>query len=281
MLMAIGCTPEQTVTIIVNEKAHLQLDGKIPSNVFQTKANVPLDAGRSIGVYVVDATSGSTDSIHTTEVANKPMVVLTDGSISGDPIFLQEGKDYKVYSYSPRVTTVTDPREIPFAHGVDLLYADEATIVKALKGRNTVNLLYNHKLSQIKFKLIDDRDALTKEQYPFSEATFEVSGFYKDCLLNLETGKINRGEIDNNIKIIRQDFPVCFIPSTANMNLIIKVVIPGVITGEQIITGNISTLFESGHSYSFNIKVATTRLDVVGSLVDWIPVDEDVIITSM
>jgi hypothetical protein len=277
-MVAVSCSKEKTT---INEKPYLALKGK-SLNVVPTKADKPLETGINLGVYVVNVTAGSTDSLTNTTINNRPLSVLSEGVISGEAIYLEEGKDYDVYAYSPRVAAVSDPKAIPFAHGTDVLYTDvNKTLRGVSKGRNTVNMVFAHKMSQIKFFLLDDRDQATKDTYPFSDATFEVFGFYKDVLLNLETGKITRGAIDNNIKITKQNTPVCFAPSTSLMNLSLKVTIPGATSGEQSFTGEISNTFLAGNSYSYNIKVSTTRLEITGVVTDWISVDPgEVVVTE-
>lgn len=278
-MVAISCSKEKTT---INEKPYLALKGK-SLNVVPTKADIPLETGINLGVYVVNVTAGSTESLTNTTINNKPLSVLSDGIISGDAIYLEEGKDYDVYAYSPRIADASNPTAIPFLHGTDVLYTDvNQTLRGVTKGRNTVNMIFTHKMSQIKFFLLDDRDQATKNAYPFSEATFEVFGFYKDVLLNLETGKITRGEIDNNIKITKQNTPVCFAPSPSLMSLSLKVTIPGAISGEQqSFTGEISNTFLAGNSYSYNIKVSTTRLEITGVVTDWVPVDPgEVVVTE-
>ncbi|MBP1631144.1 MAG: Fimbrillin-like [Bacteroidetes bacterium] len=277
-IFAVSCSK---ITPVVNDKPYLAMEGK-SMNIVPTKADIPLETGVKLGVYVVNVTSGSTDSLENTTISNKPLSVSSGGAISGDAIYLEEGKDYDVYAYSPRVADVSDPTAIPFTHGTDVLYTDvNKTLRGVSKGRNTVSMIFTHKMSQIKFFLLDDRDQATKDAYPFSEATFEVMGFYKDITLNLETGKITRGAVDNSIKITKQDTPVCFAPLTSLMTLSLNVTIPGAISGKQSFSGEISNTFLAGNSYSYNIKVSTTRLEITGFVTDWVPVDpEDVVVTE-
>lgn len=278
ILIAVSCSKDNT---LIKDASVLSLKGK-SLNIFPTKTNIPLEAGKKIGVYVVNVTSGLSETLSTSIINNRLFSVQTGGLITGDVIYLNVGNDYDVYAYSPIVNDQPlDPNSLPFLHGTDLLYADvNRSLRNVLIGENTVDLIFVHKMSQIKFALIDDRDEITKILYPFSGAHFEVTGFYKDFTLNLANGTISIGVIDNTIKITDQNSPVCFVPALEDMILTIKVTIPGATSGEQILTGVITKSFISGNSYSYNIKISTTTLNITGSVIDWITVPTDDVVVK-
>jgi hypothetical protein len=274
------CTPsEQPIIIIINEQQpHLSLNG-LMSSIVNTKSTIPFKAGSNMGIYVVE---GVSNSITNANVSNSLMVALTDGKFAGDSIYLKEGCTYKLYAYSPWTENITDPRFVTFNHGTDFLLADDISLTSIKKGENSIGLIFYHKTAQVEFNLVDERDLQSKQLFPFSNASFEVSGFYKDCYLNLETGIISPGKIDKDIKITTQDTPFCFIPSVDIMKLNLSISIPGVNSGEQHFTGQISNQFICGRSYSYNILVKTTGVDIKASIVDWIPVEPgDIIITNI
>ncbi|MHC1690033.1 MAG: fimbrillin family protein [Bacteroidales bacterium] len=265
-----------------NNESLLVLKGK-SVNIVPTKANIPLSEGLKLGAFVLNVTTGSEETLSSAIIENKLLTVDEGGNITGDVIYLNAGKDYDVYAYSPRVTGAPlNPNAIPYTHGTDVLYSDVNRTLRGVSiGINTVDMVFLHKMSQIKFSLTDDRDQITKNAYPFSGATFEVTGFVKDFTLNLETGEITRQAVDGTVKITEQNIPVCFAPSTSAMTLPIKVTIPGAISGEQTFTGSVTATFISGNSYSYNIKISTTSLEITGSVTDWatVPTD-DVIVTQ-
>jgi len=265
-----------------NNDSSLILKGK-SFNIVPTKANIPLSNGLSLGAFVVNVTTGSPETLSSAIIENKLLTVDAGGNITGDVIYLNAGKDYDVYAYSPRITGAPlNPNAIPYTHGTDVLYSDVNRTLRGVSiGINTVDMIFIHKMSQIKFSLTDDRDPVTKNAYPFSDATFEVTGFVKDFTLNLETGEITRQPVDGTVKITEQNTPVCFAPSTSAMTLPIKVTIPGAISGEQTFTGSVTATFTSGNSYSYNIKISTTSLEITGSVTDWVTVPtDDVIVTQ-
>lgn len=278
-LLAGSCSKSNPIK---NEPSYLVLNGKTLT-IVPTKADIALEAGTKLGVYVVNVTIGSTETLSSTTIANRLLTVQQGGVISGDAISLNAGNDYDVYAYSPIEQSIPlDPQKIPFIHGTDLLYAGVSKTLRGVSvGKNTVDMVFSHKMSQIKFTLSDNREQSAKDAYPFSNASFEATGFYKDFTLNLETGEIVLGEIDNSVKISQQDTPFCFAPASEDMILPIKISIPGVISGEQTFSGEISCRFIAGYSYSYNIKIFTTSLDIKGSVTDWVTVpSDDVILTQ-
>lgn len=276
-ILALGCSKDKADK---TGEAYLVVKGKTV-DIVPTKANIPLSEGVNLGIYAKNVSSGSTETLQTSIVANRLLSVGAGGGVSGDAIYLKLGKDYDVYAYAPRVTSPADPATIPFTHGTDLLWAGVNETLRGVDiGENPVNMSFVHKMAQIKFALADDRDQEAKDTYPFSGASFEVTGFYRDFTLNLETGTVNLATIDNSIKITQQNNPVCFAPALNAMNLAVKVTIPGVTSGEQVYTGIVSSTFLQGNSYSFNIKISTTSLSISGTITDWVPVSGDDIIVT-
>jgi len=276
-ILFIGCSKDKTNK---TGEAFLVVNGKTV-DIVPSKASVPLYEGISLGIYAKNVSSGSTETLQTSIVANRLLSVGNGGVISGEAIYLKLGKDYDIYAYAPRVVSPFDPTAIPFTHGTDLLWAGlDETLIDIGIGGNPVNLNFVHKMAQIKFALTDDRDQEAKDLYPFLGASFEVTGFYRDFTLDLETGAVNQTTIDNSIKITQQNNPVCFAPALNAMILAVKVTIPGVTSGEHIYSGIVSSTFLQGNSYSFNIKISTTSLSISGTITDWVPVSGDDIIVT-
>ncbi len=277
VLLTTSCAKENSTK---DGASYLSLSGKT-LEIVPTKVNVPLNSGINIGVYVPNVTSGSAETLSSAVIGNKLFTVNSDGTIGGEAVYLSTGKDYDVYAYAPRATgTPLNPSSISFAKGTDVLWAEvNRTLRGVTAGKNTANLSFVHKTSQVKFTLLDNRDQSTKNAFPYSGATFEVSGFTNGLTLNLETGAVTPGAADNTIKITQQGTPLCFAPATTAMTLYVKVTIPGATSGEQIYTGAVTTTFLTGNSYSYNIKITTTYLDINGTLTDWIPVSaEDIVV---
>ncbi|MHC1780897.1 MAG: fimbrillin family protein [Bacteroidales bacterium] len=253
-------------------------------DIVPTKANVNLSVDTRLGVYVLNATAGLTETFSTAMVKNSLYTIAADGSFTGNIIYLNTGKDYDVYSYGPRVDAIADETSISFSHNTDVIWAPVNTSVRgAVAGQNNVALQYVHKTSQIKFSLTDDRDNASKIQYPFAGATFEITGFCSQLSLNLNNGSITKGAVDNSIKITTQNTPVCFASNNgAPMSLTVNVTIPGSGGGSQSYNGVLTASFEQGYSYSYNIKLASTTLVMTGTITDWItvPVEDFVILPS-
>jgi len=267
----------------LNKRSFVVFSGKT-LDILPTKATVNLPVDTRLGVYVLNATSGFSETFTTAMVKNALYTISADGSFSGNIIYLNTGKDYDVYSYGPRIESVTDETSITFNHNTDVIWAPVNSSVRgAVAGQNTVTLQYVHKTSQIKFSLTDDRDNLSKIQYPFAGATFEITGFCSQFSLNLNTGSITKGPVDNSIKITTQNTPVCFAANNgAPSSLNVKVTIPGAVAGSQIYNGVLTATFEQGYSYSYNIKLASTTLVITGTITDWVtvPVEDFVIMPS-
>lgn len=259
--------------------SYLVLSGK-SLDIVPTKANINLPQDTRLGVYVLNVTSGSVETFNTAKVKNKQYTVTSEGTFTGDILYINSGKDYDIYSYAPIVDPVENINSIVFNHGTDLIWSEVNRDVRgALPGQNTANLKYYHKTSQIRFTLTDDRDNTSKTIYPFSGALLEVSGFCSRFYLDLENGEITKGPIDNNVKIRTQDSPVCFASDARPMSLNVFVNIPGVSGGAQTYSGRLTNSFLQGYSYNYNIKLTSTALVMTGTITDWITVPvEDFII---
>lgn len=217
-----GCSKEKIV-LPGGEPCRLVLTGEALRT--ETKVDTePLDGGVELGVHVVDLTSG--ENLSNAALTNIKHVTDASGAISNanpDPIVLTTGYTYDVYAYSPYHAggAAATSSAVPVGHGQDVLWA-KAAGEKPNAATHTVALTFERKAAQVAFQIV--ADGASKPD--ITGATIRVTGFSKDGTLDLATGKVARGGVDNTIELTETGKPICFLPDEGQMELNVTVTIP-------------------------------------------------------
>lgn len=239
-----------------------------------------LPAGLEIGAHIVDLTSG--EVVNSAAIANvKHYTDPLGGIILSDidhPMILTTGYTYDMYAYCPYDPAVASPTAtaIAVAHGTDMLWAKTAG-EKPNAATHTTALVFEHKTAQVKFKVV--ADGASKPDV--TGATIKVTGFYKDGTLNLETGAIAVGTVDNTIELTELNKSVCFLPAQGQMSLKVEVNIPaGPNAGSY--SGTYTKVFAAGQSDEITITVIdrNSSLTLEGGLVPWVDQTGDVDVSN-
>lgn len=264
-----GCSKETVQP--KGEPSRLSLAGKTLDMAVQgqsvTKAGTEaLPGGLELGVHVVDLTSG--EDMTNMAIANVKHVTDASGAINNtnpDPIILTTGYTYDVYAYSPYVAGTT--ATVPVAHGQDVLWA-KAAGEKPNSATHSTTLTFGHKTSQISFSVVADATS----DPDLTGATLKVTGFRKEGSLDLSTGTVTAGTVDNTIELTDIGQAVCFLPAEGATALDVVVTVPAGQKGEGIYSGTITKVFEPGKSYNITVTVIdrNAQLGLVGGLVPWV-----------
>lgn len=264
-----GCSKETVQP--KGEQSRLSLTGKTMDLAVQgqsvTKAGTEaLPGGLELGVHVVDLTLG--EDLTSMAIANIKHVTDASGAIgntNSDPIILTTGYTYDVYAYSPYVAGTTTT--VPVVHGTDVLWA-KAAGEKPNAATHSTTLTFSHKTAQISFSLVADATSTPD----LTGATLKVTGFCKDGSLDIATGDVAPGTVDNTIELTDIGRAICFLPTAAAMPLDVVVTVPAGQKGEGQYSGTITKAFEPGKSYNITVTVIdrNAQLGLVGGLVPWV-----------
>ena len=264
-----GCSKENGVP--KGESCRLSLTGNTLDLAVQgqsvTRAGTEaLPDGLELGVHVVDLTSG--EDVTNMAIANVKHVTDASGAINNtnpDPIILTTGYTYDVYAYSPFVAGTTTT--VPVAHGTDVLWA-KAAGEKPNAATHSTNLTFGHKTAQVSFSVVADATS----DPDLTGATLKVTGFCKDGSLDLATGNVTVGTVDNTIELTDIGQAVCFLPTAEAMPLNVAVTVPAGQKGEGSYSGTITKVFEPGKSYIITVTVIdrNAQLGLVGGVVPWV-----------
>ncbi|HIW11123.1 MAG TPA: fimbrillin family protein [Candidatus Rikenella faecigallinarum] len=236
----------------------------------------PLPENTTIGVHVVDLTSG--ESLSTAAITNVKYSADASGALNktdaSTPVILTTGYTYDVYAYSPHNAGVTAETSsaVPVTHGTDVLWAKTAG-EQPNTSTHTTNLSFEHKMAQISFRVVADGAS----NPDITGATIKVTGFSKEGTLDLATGEITPGSVDNTIEITDIETPICFIPSSQPMELNVTVTIPnGANAGTY--TGVKRGTFTPGRSTVITVTVIdrNSSLGLEAGMVPWETVTDDI-----
>lgn len=256
-----ACSSEQVNMFSEGDVALAIRGGASGMNV--TKGTlVELPASTAVGVYALETGMYPT-TLQTTSLAN---YLYTASGVNGVfntdlPIVLKKDKTYNVCAYSPIVVgTNIDATAVPFIHGTDVLYANWLP-VDITKLTASASLVFEHKMSQITVKL---RPGFGNPD--MTGVTLRLSGFYESCTMNLTDGKITP-QLGGGAAVTQINTPICFVPSTAPMNLFISVTT----SDKRIYTGVINRIFlpSTSYVYTLTLNKENPGLDVASSVVDW------------
>ena len=264
-----GCSKETVQP--KGEPSRLSLAGKTMDLAVQgqsvTKAGTEaLPGSLELGVHVLDLTSG--EDMTNMAIANIKHVTDASGAMSNtnpDPIILTTGYTYDVYAYSPYIAGTTTT--VPVGHGMDVLWA-KAAGEKPNAATHSTTLTFGHKAAQISFSIVADATSAPD----LTGATLKVTGFCKDGSLDLATGNVTPGTVDNTLELTDIGRAVCFLPTAAAMPLDVVVTVPAGQKGEGSYSGTITKVFEPGKSYNITVTVIdrNAQLGLVGGVVPWV-----------
>ncbi|MBP1631143.1 MAG: Fimbrillin-like [Bacteroidetes bacterium] len=256
-----------------NNQIELGLSG---SAKIISKADNIIPEGLSIGIYVQP--KDSSVSFSKTMFSNRLYISETSGSLSGGPIFLNIGKDYDIYGYSPYQGGVTTPDSIAgFKNGDDVMIATNASIINVSETNNSAVLPFEHIVSQISFNVECEDTTVVIDQ----TSSIEVIGFYSSAVLNLTNTTLSPKGSAPSIKTNGSEGvlaiqPFCFfIKKSEYMDIPIKVTIKGI-----TYNGSISRVFVAGESYKYTVTIPTTThtLKLTSTLSQWVQVDGEVVV---
>ncbi len=262
-----GCSKEKTI-LPKGEPCRLNLSGVALRP--ETKAETePLSGGLELGVHVVDLTSG--EALSNAALTNIKHVTDASGAISNtnpDPIVLTTGYLYDVYAYSPYDASVTAATSsaVPVGHGMDVLWAKSAG-EKPNAATHNVALTFERKAAQVAFQVVADGAS-----HPdITGATIQVTGFYGNGTLDLATGKVTPGNVDNTIVWTQTGTPVCFLPGEKPMEFNVTVTIPAG-PNAGVYTGVKKDIFQPGKSVLITVTVVdrNSSLGLEAGVVPWV-----------
>jgi hypothetical protein len=226
-----------------------------------------------VGVYVTSPENPPATAYYT----NLSYVSLAEGALSSStPVDLSIGYSYALYAYAPYSQEASDPASIVFPGGTDVLCASKSAIVEVSETNRTGTLSFRHCVSQLSFEV----EVAPGLPFDFTASTLQVSGFYKEGRLDVQTGLLTlpatASDTLSSTMAVDQGLPVlripatCFFPSSSVMELEVKI-----ITGNGEYTGSLSRVFSPGVSYRYTVKVGgeDTPLGLTGGLTDWEQVD--------
>jgi len=264
-----SCSQDQDVpSVSTKGDVALSLQGNA-SAMINTKANVELPASTQVGVYALETAPSSFDVV-TTPLKNKLYVATgTAGAFTSTaPVYLSHLNTYKALAYAPYQSSISDDKAVSFAHGTDVMYASPVDV--AITGTTapwsaSAALSFVHKMSQVKFTLVSG--AGTPD---ITGATLKVAGFNESCTLNLADGTVTP-VAGAGASITEAAKAVCFVPNTSNMTLNVSVTT----TDGRVYTATLVKTFLAGNSYAYTITLNKneTKLDITGTVVDWVNVD--------
>lgn len=244
------------------------LDSGVPENLESYKADF------ITGVFVHERNSFSATSIWGNPVVQNMQFKNAGGVLDGDKLYLDKKKEYTIYSYAPYTgDTKLNGEAIPFEHGTDVIHSTRAFSSKTQEDViNKVELDYEHLTSKVKFIFEDSRDPSLKTLHDFSKMSFRITGFCKQFYLNVYTGKITRGALDNTVAITNENDPVCFAPATSESEFNLEVIIPAADNSglpPVIIRERFGYNFRTGHSYAITINITTSQMTINSHIVSW------------
>jgi len=232
----------------------------------KTLENLPLNT--HLGVFLTEKDIPLTI---TGNYFNVEKVVNADGSLSGNPVMMVIGKSYDIYSYAPyHPQSKASPVVESFAHGEDVIWGGKRSIVVASESNNTVNLEFDHVVSQISFDVKTLNSGFT---FPGS-AYIKVSGFFPVAQLDVSTGILTPADVASHYVTslssngLLELKPFCFF-NNGNNNLVL---ILEVFDGNKIYSGTVNKIFNSGESYRFHVTIPGTQPELIinATLTSWI-----------
>ncbi len=263
-----SCSQDQDAPSVSGKKgdALLNITGNA-SNMVTKATGVEMAAGTNVGVYVYE--TGLFDVTSTPFQNYQYAATGANGKFNATTaIYLSHAKSYSALAYAPFQSTVANPKIVSFDHGTDVMYA--ATVPVSISGTDpaftaSAQLLFKHLMSQLKFSLISGNGTPD-----LTGATLRVTGFNQSATLNLADGTFAPVKGDG-AAITDIDKAVCFAADNADMALHLTVTT----SDGKVYSGTLTKTFASGTSYSYKITVNNndTKLDITGTVIDWIPVD--------
>lgn len=273
VIFALSSCSEQKTPPFLGEPSVLTFNGGL---VF-TKANNPASSkasseelidGTDIGIYVITTTADGTQ-IPLTTFENTPWSNLhftpgTNNSLinnSGKEIIVRTGASrYGIYAYSPRIdTNPTDAKSIPVVHDKDILWV-KIEGLEATKSETPIDLVFEHRGSQIKFKMVDKSPGKTLD---FSEATLSLSGFTQNGTLDLQTGLLSLLDRDQTLTWAKVGLITDSDMTNTNIlvdgkTVTITAKVSGVKEGTTSLdpfSGTLTYALEPGYAYLYNVNV--------------------------
>lgn len=242
----------------------------------------PLPAGVSTGVYVTDKDASITSSwfSNTNYLAGASGVLTTPASVD-----LTIGRSYDIYAYAPYKATASNPYAVDYPHGSDVLCSGKFTLADVSVSNHTANLVFEHKASQISFNVGFASDFNAGTKVITSSSTLQVTGFYDRGSLNVATGIYSPvGTASTVLNASGTGIPgamalaiasTCFVPSASPMTMGVTVIHEGR-NYNAVITGTF--LPGTAYNYTITLKGYSPNLQINGTVVDWIPVLDNVTI---
>jgi hypothetical protein len=271
-----SCSQDQdTPNVSAKGDVALSLTGSA-SGMAITKANVELPASTQVGVYALETAPSSFDVV-TTPLKNRLYVATgAAGAFTATtPLYLVHTRSYKALAYAPYQSLISDDKAVSFAHGTDVLYASPVSV--AITGTvepwsASAALSFVHKMSQAKFTLVSG--AGTPD---ITGATLKVTGFNESCTIDLTDGTVTP-VAGAGASVTEAGKAVCFVPNTADMTLNFSVTT----TDGRVYNGTLVKTFLAGNSYAYTITLNKneTKLDITGTVVDWVNVNGGDILTE-
>jgi hypothetical protein len=264
-----SCSQDQdTPSVSTKGDVALSLTGST-SGMVVTKASVELPAATQVGVYALETAPGSFD-VTTTPLKNKLYAAtgVAGAFTTTTPLYLVHTKTYQALAYAPYQSSISDDKAVSFAHGADVLYASPANVTisgVASPWSASAALTFVHKMSQVKFTLVSG--AGTPD---LTGATLKVAGFNESCTMNLADGTITPVK-GLGATITEAAKAICFVPNTTDMTLNFAVTT----TDGRVYTGTLVKTFGAGNSYAYTVTLNKneTKLDITGTVVDWVNVN--------
>ncbi|GEM_PF-2168017 len=244
------------------------------SPLTKTLENLPLNT--RLGVFLTEKDIPLTI---TGNYFNVEKVVNADGSLTGNPVMMVIGKSYDIYSYAPfHPQSKASPVVESFAHGEDVIWGGKKSIVVASESNNTVNLEFDHVVSQISF---DVRALNPGYVFPVN-AYIKVYGFFPVAQLDVSTGLLTPTDVTSHYTTglasngILELKPFCFF-NNGNNNLVLNL---EVFDGNKTYHGTINKIFNSGQSYKFNVTIPGTQPELIinATLTSWIEMEGEITI---
>jgi hypothetical protein len=276
VLLLSGCTSVAVEESVI-QTVPLTLSARYSADIaLGTRSSTDMSSGITTGIYVAQKDTGIGASYYT----NQLYLCGASGALSTERnVFLTVGRDYDIYAYAPYQATVTNQDSIVMVHGMDVLWAQKATLSSVSEDNHSASLAFSHRVAQVSFKVVFASDFSIGSPTFTSDSKIEVSGFYDQGTLDVATGVLTPGPLRTKVMSGSGSGTVgsmtlgidstCFIPDTTAVNLAIKVT-----HGGYIYNATISHLFTAGSytQYTVTVKGVSLPLGITGTIVDWVPV---------
>ena len=247
------------------------------------QADSLLTNGTAVGVFVTQHQSSPAGAF----CSNKEFTATTDGGlIAADTVYLTEHFSYDIYGYAPYAPILTNPGEIEFAHGTDVLWCPKVTLTDVTQNNRSALLHFEHRMAQISFNVGFDEKYNGSRLFT-TESEISITGFCSKGKLNIETGnivpsggfdvKIHANAQPNEKGDIVLTVPrTCFVAAGEPIKLAIQVK-----HGNETFKAGLEEVFNPGTSYKYTVKIThVPELTVSGKVLDWRLMDDDTVIVE-